>query len=341
MDGHYFGYDAFATVQDGVNHVGRSTVNVGLGVFVEQVVIDKNLTLQGSGSGNIIMGDMTLSAAGILIGRMGQGFTILGSISVPTGVDASTIHINWNNLLGVVTNSGLGTLDATYNWWGGAHPRHRTMGRVDYYPYLPAPVEEVLEFMEAHGVSPDAAIFLMERGELISEGLLILELRDRFGLSLGEAERILDEYGFLRVFHALTFAFDYDDFVRLLLGYGAEPAGGAGAFVDQAVAGGAGAFQGRTVDAVYVTGQPILVSFELLDFQGNPVTGIGGWVTLIQLHEDGHQTVWYWNATHYNPATGLQEVSIPTAGLPEGYYNLVIGLRDGTEEVTLIEIVGE
>lgn len=101
--------------------------------------------------------------------------------------------------------------------------------------------------------------------------------------------------------------------------------------MDQGVAGGAGAFQDRTIDAVYTIGQPIFVSFELSDFQGNPVSGIGAWVTLIQLHEDGHQTIWYWNATRYNPDTGLQELSIPTEGLPEGYFLLVIGFRDGTK----------
>jgi len=295
----------------------------------------------GSASNTFLTGNMTLGAAGILVGRMGQGFTIHGNIGVAAGTDASTIHINWNNLLGTVTNSGVGMLDATYNWWGGLHPSTRTFGSVNYYPYLPAEVDEVLAFMTAHGVGADAAIFLMDRGGSLSEGFLILDLMTRFGLGLGDIEALLDEYGFLGLSHALNFAADYDDFVRLLMGYGAMPAGGAGMFVDLAVAGGAGSFQGRTVDAIYEIGQPILVSFELNDFQGNPVTGIGAWVTLIQVREDGSQTVWYWNATRYNPETGLHELSIPTAGLPEGYYNLIIGFRDGTREETLIQIVVE
>ncbi len=299
------------------------------------------LSEPGSASNTFLTGDMTLGAAGILIGRMGQGFTIHGNLTVPSGVDASTIRINWNNILGTVTNAGLGTLDATYNWWGGAHPATRTVGSVNYYPYLPAAVDEVLAFMARHGLDADAAIFLMARGGLTGEGMLILDLMNRFGLSEADIEALLGEYGFFRLSHALDFSMDYDDFVRLLLGYGAVPAGGAGMFVDLGVAGGAGSFQGRIVDAIYEVGQPIFVSFELLDFQGNPVTGIGAWVTLVQLHEDGRKTIWYWNAARYNPATGLHELSIPTVGLPQGYYSLLIGFRDGTKEETLIQIVAE
>jgi len=293
----------------------------------------------GSASNTFLTGNMTLGATGVLIGRMGQGFTIHGNIAVAGGTDASTIHINWNNLLGTVANGGTGTLDATYNWWNGAHPGTRTFGSVNYYPYLPAAVDEVLAFMAAQGLDADSAIFLMERGGLLSEGFLILDLMNRFGLGLNEVEALLSEYGFLALSHALNFATDYDDFVRLLLGYGATPAGGAGMFVDLGVAGGAGAFQGQTVDAVYELGQPILVSFALTNFQGNPVTGIGAWVTLIQLHEDGRTTVWFWGAAQYNPETGLQEISIHTAGLPIGYYNLIIGFRDGTKEKLLIQVV--
>lgn len=320
------------------------TIEVRHGTYDASTPITAPVTIVsevGSASNTFLTGNMTLGAAGILIGRMGQGFTIHGNIAVTGGTDASTIHINWNDIYGDVTNSGLGVLDATYNWWGGRNPRSATFGQVNYTPYLPRPVGEVLAFMSSQGVDADTAIFLLSRGGLLSEGLLILDLMTRYGLTKEEAEALLDEFGFLAITHALSFASDYDDFVRLLLGYGAAPAGGAGSFVDLGVAGGAGAFQGQLVDAIYETGQPIFVSFELVDFQGNPVTGIGGWVTLIQLHENGHQTVWYWGAARYNPATGLQEISIPTSGLPEGYYNLIIGLRDGTREQTLIQIVGE
>jgi len=318
------------------------TIEVRHGTYNVSTPITDSVTLisqPGSTTNTFLNGNLTLSAAGILIGRMGQGFTINADITVTPGTDASTIHINWNDIYGTVTNNGLGILDATYNWWGGRYPATAVVGAVNYYPYLPLPVSDMLKYMRDHGVDADTAIFLIERGGLVSEGLLVLSLMSRFGLSRDEAERIVDEFGFLRVGFAFDRAFDYDDFVRLLLGYGANPAGGAGSFVDQGIAGGAGEFQGRMVDAIYTIGQPIFVSFELLDFQGNPVTGIGGWVTLIQLHEDGHQTVWYWNAARYNPDTGLQELSIPTENLPEGYFLIVIGFRDGTKAESLIQIV--
>ncbi len=318
------------------------TIEVRHGTYTVSTPITGPVTLisqPGSTTNTFLNGNLTLSAAGILIGRMGQGFTINADITVTPGTDASTIHINWNDIYGTVTNNGLGILDATYNWWGGRYPAMAVVGAVNYYPYLPLPVSDMLKYMRDHGVDADTAIFLIERGGLVSEGLLVLSLMNRFGLSRDEAERVVDEFGFLRVGFAFDRAFDYDDFVRLLLGYGATPAGGAGAFVDRGVAGGAGMFGDRVVDAVYEVGQPILVSFELSDFQGNPVTGIGAWVTLIQLHEDGRQTIWHWNATRYNPETGLQELSIPTANLPEGYFLLVIGFRDGTKTESLIQIV--
>jgi hypothetical protein len=318
------------------------TIEVRHGTYNASTPITGPVTLisqPGSTTNTFLNGNLTLSAAGILIGRMGQGFTINADITVTPGTDASTIHINWNDIYGTVTNNGVGTLDATYNWWGGRYPATAVVGAVNYYPYLPLPVSDMLKYMSDHGVDADTAIFLIERGGLVSEGLLVLSLMNRFGLSRDEAERVVDEFGFLRVGFAFDRAFDYDDFVRLLLGYGATPAGGAGAFVDRGVAGGAGMFGDRVVDAVYEIGQPILVSFELSDFQGNPVTGIGAWVTLVQLHEDGHQTIWYWNATRYNPETGLQELSIPTEKLPEGYFLLVINFRDGTKTESLIQIV--
>jgi len=318
------------------------TIEVRHGTYDASAPITAPVTIisqPGSASNTFLTGNLTLRAPGILIGRMGQGFTIDGNITVGPGIDASTIHINWNNILGTVTNQGNGILDARYNWWGGAHPSTRTFGNVAYYPYLPAEVDEVLEFMARHHVDADTAIFLMERGGLVSYGLLVLDLMHRFGFSQEEAESLLEEYGFFALSRTLDFATDYDDFVRLLLGYRSTPAGGAGTFVDRGVAGGAGSFQGQTVDAIYELGEPIFISFELNDFQGNPVTGIGAWVTLIKVDEDGHETIWYWNATRYNPETGRQELSIPTAGLPAGYYRLIINFRDGTSDTVLIQIV--
>jgi hypothetical protein len=135
--------------------------------------------------------------------------------------------------------------------------------------------------------------------------------------------------------------------------YAIGPAGGAGAFVDKAVAGGAGEYQGAVVEAIYRVGDPIVVSAEVLDFYGRPVTGSCGWVTLIQIIEGGHQIVWYYSTMNYNSDTGLQEVSIPTVpadgkpkwypstGLPVGYYRVRIDFKDGSHEEILIQLVTE
>ena len=56
--GHYIGYDAFATIQAGVDGVSGSTVNVAPGLYEEQVEIDSDdLELLGSGSGDDVATD--------------------------------------------------------------------------------------------------------------------------------------------------------------------------------------------------------------------------------------------------------------------------------------------
>ncbi|RLE27222.1 hypothetical protein DRJ54_08015, partial [Candidatus Acetothermia bacterium] len=55
------GYDAFGTIAEGIDAVGDSTVNVGEGTYEEQVVIEKDLELVGSGGGTIIESPVSLT----------------------------------------------------------------------------------------------------------------------------------------------------------------------------------------------------------------------------------------------------------------------------------------
>ena len=75
VDGHTFGYDAFATIQYGIDAVAASTVNVAAGTYAEHLIIDKsNLNLMGEDKNTTII-DATqdsswpVAKAGILIGE--------------------------------------------------------------------------------------------------------------------------------------------------------------------------------------------------------------------------------------------------------------------------------
>jgi len=92
----------------------------------------------GSAAHTTLSGNMTLGSSYVVLGRRGQGFTVLGTITVPTGTNASTIHANWNNLLGAMLNQGTGTLDAILNYWGDPNgpSAGEVAGTVAYSPWL-------------------------------------------------------------------------------------------------------------------------------------------------------------------------------------------------------------
>lgn len=301
---------------------------------------------EGSASNTVLTGNLSFLSTGIRLGRLRRGFTITGNITVGAGVDAFTIHINWNDILGMVINEGDGVLDATYNWWGGRHPilDGATEGRVNVYPYLPRPSDEVIEFMDDHDLTPDEALlvlWLLDQGVPERQAFTVLELVRAFGLTRREALELVREYGLGRVQHALRRTRDFQEFLRLLLGYSAEPAGGAAGFLDQTVAGGAGAYQGLVIQAVYRVGDPIGISFSLTDYTGEPVTDALCTVTVVRLAEDGHQAVLSLHVIPYNPDTGLYELTLPTDDLGPGYYILYFGFGDGTSEEVLTQLVEE
>jgi len=317
------------------------TIEVRHGAYDASEPITEGVTIvseEGSASNTTLTGNMTLAGPGIRVGTLRRGFTILGNLTVPAGVNAFTIHINWNDLYGFVSNFGEGCLDATYNWWGDRNPYACIEGCVNVFPYLPLPSDEVIAFMDAHRLNPDEALLvlrLLDRGVRDRIAFLVLQLIRTFGISEGEALGLIREYGAGRVSLMLHRTHDYQRFLRLLAGYSHSPE----ELVDRAVAGGAGTYHGLTIQAVYQIGTPIGIAFSLTDYAGEPVTDAVCSVTLVRLAEDGSQTVLSVHPIPYQEETGLYELSLATDGLPAGHYLLYFGFGDGSHETVLTQLV--
>jgi len=140
VDGHVFGYDAFATIQDGVDAVAGSTVNVAAGTYDEQVVINKSLTLQGAGDTTIVKpssaailtqvfsglsaGGGTKQIAGIIVANVSDGSAVTvknlkvdesSVTTMPTGADylAGIFYRETGGTMDTVSVVGGGALDST------------------------------------------------------------------------------------------------------------------------------------------------------------------------------------------------------------------------------------
>ena len=160
-----FGFLPFPTIQKAVE-TGEGidgTVHVAAGAYSGSVTSSAGSTtlLSDAGAGQTsISGPILLNSPHVTIGRMYGGFAIYSPITVGAGVDASTIHINWNDISSLVTNNGDGTLDATYNYWGGGAPN--TAGLVNAAPYSPLPSDEILSIIGNSGITPDEAIAIAQ-----------------------------------------------------------------------------------------------------------------------------------------------------------------------------------
>lgn len=103
-----------------------------------------------------------------------------------------------------------------------------------------------------------------------------------------------------------------------------EPPGDEFSIFDRAVAGGAGSYDEWVVEAIYEIGEPIVVSFELADFYGNPVTGLTCGVGLTRLFEDGKQRLAKYALVSYDEDLGMYYLTIATDDLKPGYYFLYV-----------------
>ncbi|MCK4580730.1 MAG: right-handed parallel beta-helix repeat-containing protein, partial [Dehalococcoidia bacterium] len=242
---------------------GTDTIEVRHGTYADDVAVTDSATIiseTGSASNTHLTGNISLNAAGILLGRLRNGFSIHGNIDVGAGIDASTIHINWNNLYAIMTNNGLNTLDATYNYWGAGSGR---VGDIDYRPFLPETVGIIIGYMDDHGMDPlDAIAFsnLLLGGSGVNQALVIMAVCNTFPqLSQDDVEELIDEYGWIAVHNALLLSNgDYEDFVTRLIGYGFAGTNGG---ILSGGAGGGGASGEGEIEGTYSQGETIHLSF--------------------------------------------------------------------------------
>jgi len=319
---------------------GTDTIEVRHGTYADDVAVTDSATIiseTGSASNTHLTGNMALGAAGILLGRIGNGFSIHGNIDVGAGVDASTIHINWNNLYGIMTNDGLNTLDATYNYWGAGSGR---VGDIDYRPFLPETVGTIIGYMDDYGLDPlDAVEFadLVLDGFSANEAIVVMALGNTFGLTTREAAELIAEYGWIAVQNALLMANgDYETFVTRLIGYGFA---GTNSDILGNESGGGGASGEGGTEGTYSQGETIHLSFILT----SPITGevtIDPTANLTIVRVDQEPvTVVYWSMISYDPETGQYSLDIDTSGFAPGIYDLHIGTSsDGHNHQVRIEI---
>ena len=121
VDGHTFGYNAFATIQDGIDNVAGSTVNVAAGTYNENVTINKSLTLKAGSNPVIDPGGgtaVTIDASNVTI----TGFTIQNAATgiLATSGTGNVIHFCdiVNNTTWGLNNTSGNLVDAENNWWG-------------------------------------------------------------------------------------------------------------------------------------------------------------------------------------------------------------------------------
>ena len=119
--GHYFGYDAFTTIQEGIDAVASAgTVNVAAGIYTESLEINKGVTLQGADRDVVtVTGTHTIIANNVVI----DGFTLQG-----TGSNVITIDDTIARSGGTISNNRItGGYDGIRVGTGGAGVDHITI----------------------------------------------------------------------------------------------------------------------------------------------------------------------------------------------------------------------
>jgi len=303
---------------------GHDTIEVHHGTYDASEPITDPVDIvsePGSAAHTTLNGPISINIPDVLLGRLRQGFTINGPITVGSGIDASTIHINWNDIYDLVTNNGDNTLDATFNYWGDDGPD--TVGLVAIYPYLPDPSDTIISYMDEHGLNAIEAIDFAKLLDLYlsaREALIGTELMETFGFTETEVRDIIDEYGAFLVDRALRLARgDYDEFMLQLVGYATGGGGGGG-----------GALGGEGGTPTFSVGEPILLYLDLL----NPITGevVDDAVvsyTVTRTLADGTYEIVMFGVVPFSGDLEAYSLDLDTSTLEPGVYDVWLGTDDG------------
>jgi len=120
--------------------------------------------------------------------------------------------------------------------------------------------------------------------------------------------------------------------------YEVAPIEGALGFIDQEIAGGGGAYGDEVIAAIYETGQPIILTFEIAGFGGEEVTDAIAVVVLIDVETEPVSLV-YLGLARYDEEWGSYYLEIATDKLTPGFYLVDVTLNDGSHFQELIELV--
>jgi hypothetical protein len=112
VGGHIFGYDAFADIQDGINAVTGSTVNINNGAYYETLDINEDLVLTGESESGVTIDASGFSDYGIYVtGDYSvtlQNFTIIGPTPTSYGYGIKVSGENANITISNVTSQNCG-----------------------------------------------------------------------------------------------------------------------------------------------------------------------------------------------------------------------------------------
>jgi len=311
----------FNAAVGGANELpGADTIQVQHGTYNAETLIKDSTEIvsqPGSAAHTTLTGNLSLNAAGIRLGRPGLGFSVLGNITAGTGIDASTIHINWNNLYANVINNGNGTLDALYNFWGTRDPLvidGRTIGDVGFDPFLP---------MEADASWAEIQV-------LLATG---------FSGNLNEALDALNQFA-----GSWMHAQDYMAWVTQMNFEHAAAAYQAAhplPVIEQVGGGGGAAGGGGGAGGTYQQGDTVELAFAVVDpATGEPVTDLLVTLTVVQVNADGTRAISFWGLMAYDSEKGGYALSYDTSALAPGEYDFIITLPDGQSETVHIVITG-